>query len=180
MRRAVDVLLSPLVLLVRYIGSTRRHGVDPARDALELALLDHARARGLPVLGICRGAQLMSLAEGGTIVRNLRSLYAERPDLYTVLPRREVAIAEDTRLGHILGARSILVNSLHFQAVDVPGETMRVVAREPSGVAQAVEHRARPFWIGVQWHPEYLPQDERQQRLFEALVDAARAHDPVS
>jgi putative glutamine amidotransferase len=175
MRRALDLILSPFVLLTRQLGSTRGHGVDPARDALELALLDRARARELPVLGICRGAQMMSVAEGGTLLWNLGTLYAERPELYTVLPRREVHIAEASHLRRILGCHALLVNSLHFHAVGDPGANMWVVARDPSGVTQAVEHEERPFWIGVQWHPEYLAQDERQQRLFRALVDAARA-----
>jgi putative glutamine amidotransferase len=173
-RRVLDLLFAPLVLLVRLIAATKRHGIDPGRDALELKLLEHAREHDLPVLGICRGAQLMNLAEGGSLVRDVQTLYDERPQLYTVLPRREVEIVKGSRLHTIVGRTAILVNSLHFHAVKEPAREMRIVAREPSGVPQAIEHASRRFWLGVQWHPEYLPQQENHQRIFEALADAAR------
>jgi putative glutamine amidotransferase len=173
-RRVLDLVLAPLVLLVRWIAATRRHGVDPARDALELALLTYAREHALPVLGICRGLQLMNLAEGGTLLRDVNTLYDERPQLYTVLPRREVSVLEGSVLSGIVGRRSLLVNSLHFHAVGQPARGMRIVACEPSGVPQAVENSARRFWLGVQWHPEYLPQQESHQKIFAALAEAAR------
>jgi putative glutamine amidotransferase len=174
-RRALDLLIAPPLLLFRYLGATRNHAIDPARDRLEGRLIRHARAAGLPVLGICRGAQLMSVAEGGTLAHNLHTMYTERPQLYTALPRREVRVEPGSHLERILDRRAVLVNSLHFHAVDRPGDGMRVVAREPSGVIQAIEHTERPFWIGVQWHPEYLPQQPIHHRLFEALVEAARS-----
>jgi len=173
-RRVLDLLLAPLVLLVRWIAATKRHGVDPARDAMELALLDYAREHDLPVLGICRGSQLMNLAEGGSLMRDVNTLYDERPQLYTVLPRREVTVLDGSVLHGIVGRSSLLVNSLHFHAVREPARGMRIVAREPSGVPQAVENSARRFWLGVQWHPEYLPQQESHQKLFAALAEAAR------
>ena len=173
-RRVLDLLLAPLVLLVRWIAASRRHGVDPARDAMELKLLAYARERALPVLGICRGSQLMNLAEGGTLLRDVNTLYDERPQLYTVLPRREVSVLDGSVLRSIVGRRSLLVNSLHFHAVGEPARGMRIVACEPSGVPQAVENSARRFWLGVQWHPEYLPQQESHQRIFAALAEAAR------
>ncbi len=174
-RRVLDVLFAPLVLLVRLIASTKRHGFDPSRDAMELALLDYARANDLPVLGICRGSQLMNLAEGGSLVRDVDTLYDERPQLYTVLPRREVLVHEDSVLHRIVGRRELLVNSLHFHAVREPGRGFTIVASEPSGVPQAIEHSGRRFYIGVQWHPEYLPQQHSHQQLFRALCEAARA-----
>lgn len=173
-RRMLDLLLAPLVLLVRLVAATKRHGVDPARDTLELKLLEYARERDLPVLGICRGSQLMNLAEGGSLLRDVNTLYDERPQLYTVLPRREVEVLADSVLYRIVGRSSLLVNSLHFHAVREPARGMRIVAREPSGVPQAVENSARRFWLGVQWHPEYLPQQESHQKIFKALAAAAR------
>ncbi len=175
-RRLIDLILAPLVLLVRLLAATRAHGKDPARDQLELSLLERAREYDLPVLGICRGAQLMNLAEGGTLLHDVDTLYHERPQLYTVLPRREVQIAAESRLRCIVGRATLLVNSLHFHAVREPGRGLRIVAREPSGVPQAIEHVSRRFWLGVQWHPEYLPQQQSHQRLFVALTEAAREH----
>jgi putative glutamine amidotransferase len=172
--RLLDFALAPLVLLFRWLGGTRKHGVDRRRDQLELDLLAVARDRKLPVLGICRGAQLMSLFEGGALLRDVHTLYEERTHMYTVLPRREVCLAEGSLLRDAIGCAELLVNSMHFHAVAEPGTDMRVVAREPGGLPQAVEHVTRPFWIGVQWHPEYLPQHDTHQRLFRALVATAR------
>lgn len=173
-RRVIDLLLAPLVLCVRWLGAVRHHGIDQARDVLEAGLIEHAERHGLPVLGICRGAQLMNLVAGGTLLRDVNSLYEERPRLYTVLPRREVEVAADSHLFTIVGRASLLVNSLHYHAVDAPGPGLRVVAREPSGVPQAIERSARPFWIGVQWHPEYLPQQQAHQQLFAELTREAQ------
>lgn len=173
-RRILDLLLAPLVLSVRWLGAVRHHGVDQARDVLEARLIGYAEHHGLPVLGICRGAQLMNLVAGGTLLRDVNNLYEERPRLYTVLPRREVEVAADSHLHAIVGRANLLVNSMHYHAVDAPGPGLRVVAREPSGVPQAIERGARPFWIGVQWHPEYLPQQQAHQQLFTELARAAR------
>jgi putative glutamine amidotransferase len=115
----------------------------------------------------------MNVAEGGTLRKHVQAFYEERPQLYTVLPRREVEIAEGSRLRSVLGQHRILVNSLHFHAVAEPGAGIHIVAREPNGAAQAIEHAARRFWIGVQWHPEYLPQHPIHQQLFAELVRCA-------
>lgn len=174
--RLVGLVLAPVLFVVRGLLAARPHGADAARDRLELGLLDYAEKHDLPVLGICRGAQLMNLSQGGSLLRNVSSFYTERPRLYTTLPRREVRITEGSRLRRALGVSRTRVNSLHFHAVDQPGAEIDIVAREPSGVNQAIEHHNRRFWIGVQWHPEYLPQLRVQQRLFSALVGEARAH----
>ncbi len=173
--RPIDEAIAIFVLALRFVVGLRARRLDGPRDALELSLLEHARSNDVPVLGICRGAQLMNVAEGGTLLWNLKTLYVERPELRTVLPRRDVAIEVGSRLFRVLGTDRLRVNSLHQHAVGDPGPGMRIVARETSGVAQAIEHAARRFWIGVQWHPEYVPQDARHQRLFRALVRASAA-----
>jgi len=167
-------LVAPLVVLLRWLGSQRSHGQDLARDRSELALLAEADARQLPVLGICRGAQLMSVARGGTLLHRIDDLYEERPRLYTALPRRLVRLEQGTLLRTVVGRESLFVNSLHHHAVEVAGTGFRVAAREPEGIVQAVEQTLPVLWWGVQWHPEFLPQSRAQQRLSRYWVDACR------
>ena len=167
-------LIAPLIVLLRWLGSRRSHGQDLARDQSELALLAEADARRLPVLGICRGAQLMSVARGGTLQHRIDELYEERPRLYTALPRRLVRLEQGTLLRRVLGRESLFVNSLHHHAVEVAGTGFRVAAREPEGIVQAVEQRLPVLWWGVQWHPEFLPQSRAQQRLVRYWVDTCR------
>jgi putative glutamine amidotransferase len=129
----------------------------------------------MPTLGICRGAQLMALAEGGTLVRDVASHFVERPQLRTVLARRRVRICEDTMLRDVLEREALLANSLHRDAVREVRRPLQVAAVEPdTGIVQAIEDPGMPFWCGVQWHPEYLPQVAVHQRLFDVLVSRAR------
>jgi putative glutamine amidotransferase len=170
------VLLAPIVFAARRIfeaGTTS--DPDPARDTLERSLLDGALARRIPVLGICRGAQLINVALGGSLHPTLEGFYVEAPQIRTVLPKKRIFVAHGSLLASILGKREARVNALHDQAVESIGRGLVVVARERSGVVQAIEHATLPFVLGVQWHPEYLPQHRRQRAIFDRLVDAARA-----
>lgn len=175
-RLIVDYALAPFIYILRRLFGLSRTsgGPDPARDALELALIERAEKARLPVLGICRGAQLLNIHAGGTLYQDLSGFYTERTDRWTVFPRKAVAIEPRSRLQATLGRARCEVNSLHRQAVDALGDGLAIVARDERGVVQGIEHSSRPFWIGVQWHPEYLPQVPEQRRLFAALVDAAR------
>lgn len=173
--RWLHVLFAPLILLIRWLGSRRGHGVDTARDQLEQRLLVEADRRALPVLGICRGAQLMSVVHGGQLVRDVNTLYEERPRLYTVLPRRRVRLEPGTLMQRVAGCDYALVNSLHHHAVQNVGRGFRVAAREAEGVVQAVERRQPVLWWGVQWHPEYLPQSSLQLELMRFWVGVCRA-----
>ena len=159
-------------LAARKSASTGR---DPDRDALEVELLRAALDAGRPVLGICRGAQLLNVHCGGTLHQELGAFYEETPQVRTVRPLKRVEIAPGSLLARILRTPSCRVNALHNQAVDRLAEDLRIVAREPNGVVQAIEHSELPYLLGVQWHPEYLPQVRRQRRIFEHLVDEARA-----
>lgn len=167
-------LMAPLIVILRWLGSRRSHGQDLARDRSELALLAEAEQRELPVLGICRGAQLLSMARGGTLLRRVDELYEERPRLYTALPRRLVRLEPGSLLRAVLGRELLYVNSLHHHAIELPGEGFRVAAREPAGIVQAVERTLPVLWWGVQWHPEFLPQSRAQQRLSRYWVDVCR------
>ncbi|MEM8665384.1 MAG: gamma-glutamyl-gamma-aminobutyrate hydrolase family protein, partial [Pseudomonadota bacterium] len=150
--------------------------IDPDRDALEHRLCVAAVERGIPVLGICRGAQMLNIALGGSLHAEAFAAYPGSQHYKTVLPRRPVRIVPDTRLAHITGLDRLTVNALHTQAVDRLGAQLRVCARDDGGMVQAIERVSDPFALGVQWHPEHLFYRGDQRRLFRALVGAARAY----
>jgi putative glutamine amidotransferase len=157
--------------------------VCPEQLAFDEALFEAARQRGIPILGICYGMQLMVFATGGVLDAHLPS---DRPDVECHKlqsdARHEISIEGTSRLARILGSRSDQVNSLHQQAVRGAGPRYRVVATSPDGVIEAIERRGDPAesWeLGVQWHPEKLMNQSGElnassDRLFRAFVDACR------
>ena len=173
----LEWLLFPFIWLARGLsGLMLRESPkqDAARDELELRLLREAVERRLPILGICRGAQLVNVCFGGTLHRDLAGFYKEEPETRTILPHKRVLLAPGTRLGRVLERDSRRVNALHRQAIDRLGRGLRVAARDRNGIVQAIEHESLPFVLGVQWHPEYLPQVPEQLALFKALVARAK------
>jgi putative glutamine amidotransferase len=152
--------------------------IDPDRDKLELALLEKALAADMPVLGICRGAQILNVYLGGTLHSDIHEIYHEiyeaAPKMRTVLPRKVITLVEDSNLARILSCNPCRVNALHHQSIDTLGKGLRVVGHDEAGVIQAVETAGAGFIIGVQWHPELLVFSRPQQRLFRALAAAAR------
>jgi putative glutamine amidotransferase len=158
-------------------GALERHPelgpTNAAHDAFELAVARAADAAGLPILGICRGAQALNVARGGTLHQHIAGhRQAELPGR----PTQRVAVAPDSLLAAVTGAGGTLeVNSFHHQAVDVLGAGLRIVARAADGTVEAVEDAARPFVLGVQWHAETLDERPEHGALFAALVAAAGA-----
>ncbi len=149
-------------------------GIDPDRDALELELLKTAKTENLPVLGICRGAQMINIALGGALYADIYDTYEDLPRMRTPLPRKAIRLAPGSHLQRIVGKRRDRVNALHRQAVSRLGEGVRVAARDQYGMVQAIEVPAYRFLLGVQWHPEFMVFDRGQQHLYAALVSAAR------
>ncbi len=166
------------ITLVRKLFSLgHMAGPDPDRDEMEKRLLMYALEKNIPVLGICRGAQFINVHLGGTLHQDISMFYHETPKADTIYPRKNILIDEDSNLHRIIGSSEARVNSLHNQAVDKRGAGVAYVAREPNGVVQALEIAKKEFVIGIQWHPEYLPQIESQQRLFRMLVETAERCD---
>jgi putative glutamine amidotransferase len=156
------------------IGDAGAH-YDPERDALELKIFKAAFAGQLPVLGICRGAQLMNIACGGNLHQDLRPLRELTPNKNTLFRVKEALIEPASKLLDIVGGAPLGVNSLHNQAIDEIAAPFRLAARDRDGFVQAIEHPGREFMIGVQWHPEYLPYAKRQRKLFAAFARAVKS-----
>jgi putative glutamine amidotransferase len=149
--------------------------LDPDRDALERGVLLGAFVTSKPVLGICRGSQMLNIALGGTLHQDAYATYQASDHIRTILPRKTVRPEPETRLAALSGADPMKVNALHTQAVDRLGAGLRVAARDQGGMIQAIERDEEPFALGVQWHPEHLFYAHRQRGIFRALVAAAAA-----
>jgi len=154
---------------------------DEARDALESGIIDDALARNLPLLGICRGAQLLNVRLGGSLFQELKSRRKKTSNHWTVLPFKTLNVEPRTLLADIMGPGRCRINSLHNQAIDRTGQGLRISGTDLDGITQAIEDREREaLLLGVQWHPEFLLLMRRHRALFRALVESARHHCPVS
>jgi putative glutamine amidotransferase len=154
--------------------------VDPERDAFELALYAAARAAGKPVLGVCRGIQVINVAEGGSLHQHLPALgrgvqhsQADRGGR----PHHRVALAADSRLrAGFGGAEAVFVNTYHHQGLDRLGNGLRAVAHADDGLVEAVEGSSGAWLLGVQWHPEMSYAAYTDQRApFRAFLEACNA-----
>jgi gamma-glutamyl-gamma-aminobutyrate hydrolase PuuD len=146
--------------------------VDRARDEFETRLVVAARAHRQPLLGVCRGAQLLNVAHGGT----LRRLDGHRQEGDLTRPSHPVELVEGTRLAATLGTLELDVNSFHSWAPDALGRDLRISGVSADGI-EALEF-AGPWWaIGIQWHLELLD-DQASERLFGGLVAAAGERAP--
>jgi len=150
--------------------------VDERRDRFEIALVRGARAHGVPVLGLCRGLQIMNIALSGDIYQDISSQTESEvghgQQRLDDGPWHKVEIEPDSLLARVLGGGARAVNSFHHQACRRVGEGLQICARSPGdGLIEALEDPAHPFFLGIQWHPEL---DDDAGVLFAAFVNAAR------
>ena len=151
---------------------------DPAREQTDDALLDYAVNTGKPLLAICYGIQSLNVHFGGSLLQDIPSELGtavrhdhedDEPDAF------HQARIEGGSLSGLSGTDAVTVNSSHHQSILQPGRGLTVVARAPDGVIEAVELAGSPSWIvGVQWHPERMPEDTLAQALFGRLIAKAR------
>jgi gamma-glutamyl-gamma-aminobutyrate hydrolase PuuD len=148
-------------------------GVQGERDRGELALLQAALARDMPVLAVCRGSQVLNVALGGDLVQHLPEVVGDEKHKHTPgeYADHDVDVDPDTRLGSLIGDRAP-VKSHHHQGFGRLGEGLRESARAEDGTLEALEDPSRRFALGVLWHPEA----GEDMRLFEALVEESQAY----
>jgi putative glutamine amidotransferase len=147
---------------------------EPRIDALELALVRGADERGLPILGICRGMQVLNVARGGSLHQHLPDVVGKqlrhRQEEHSSIPTHVVKTAPHSTVRAVLGGSPIAVNSFHHQAVRQLGQGLVATAWAPDGTIEAVEELGPRLVLGVQWHAEGL---RAHRPLFELLIDAA-------
>ncbi len=161
-------------------GAERHNKTDKGstdRDSVELALVREFVRDGRPILAICRGAQVLNVALGGTLIQHLPDVSevshrAENSTIYSYLAKHchKVVLEPGSKVGTILGTTEILLNSIHHQAVASPGTGIRVVGRSEDGIAEFIEHCDHPFCVGTQGHPEAMT--GVTDRLWEAFAKA--------
>lgn len=149
------------------------NGVRPERDRAELALLEAALARDMPVLAVCRGSQVLNVALGGDLVQHLPEVVGHERHKHTpgVFADHDVDVLPGTKLQALVGDHAP-VKSHHHQGYGRIGQGLRPAARAEDGTVEAIEDTERRFALGVLWHPE----EGKDAALFEALVDEARRY----
>lgn len=170
-----------------FYGGSAHHTiylVDEERDEFELALARLILLREIPVLGICRGMQILNVASGGDLVVHVPEVYGDRITHRLEHPRRpfqhNIHIEPKTHLASIIKNPTITVVSWHHQAVKTIPPVWRIAAQAEDGLIEAIEHREHPWMLGVQWHPEMSLQLAPHLRLFQALVMSAIYGNPLT
>jgi putative glutamine amidotransferase len=151
--------------------------VNAARDATEAALIEAAKARGKPVLAICRGIQILNVALGGTLVQDISSQWDTKIAHDEDLPRdsrsHEISVEPGSLIAKAVGTERLTVNSFHHQSVKRVADGMRVTARAPDGIIEGLESTDDDWWVmAVQWHPEEMTESPEpwDRGLFKAFA----------
>lgn len=160
--------------------SSKLEEILPERDEYDFILLREAKKRKLPILGICRGCQIINVFEGGTLyqdlsyIKNDREILKHSQDHSPELKTHTAIIENDTKIYKIFGENNIMINSFHHQALKDIAKDYIVSANAKDGVVEAIESTTYPFLVGVQWHPEMMHKYHNDaNKIFKALIDEA-------
>jgi putative glutamine amidotransferase len=157
-----------------YEGETNnKDKIDIKRDQLEIDWVKKALKKTIPLIGICRGAQLINVVSGGSLFQDIRSLRQHTYNRPGLLPTKQVQVSKGSLLASILNTRLLRVNSLHHQSIRMTGANLKVVGWDLDNITQAVESKEDNI-IGLQWHPEYLIYLPSQFAIFRWLVKCTK------
>ncbi|MEQ8516828.1 MAG: type 1 glutamine amidotransferase [Chromatocurvus sp.] len=148
---------------------------DKARDALEIRWIQYALENNKPLLGICRGAQLINVVLGGNLHQDIRKMRQKTHNRPGLLPTKTVTLLPHSQIALTCESQRLRVNRLHHQALRESGKGLKVVGRDLDNLVQAVESSSGRQILGVQWHPEYLFYLPAQRALFRWLVSQKKA-----
>ena len=160
----------PMELMNRLSTSSN----DKDRDDMEIKFIHHALDHNIPILGICRGHQLLNAELGGSMYESTLPLLQNEARIRSPFPRKKVLYtANNSLISKIAGDDPLKVNSIHSQAVAKPAEELKVTAKEEAGITQVLESKKSDKVLGVQWHPEYLFYMKAHRNIFSWLVKEA-------
>lgn len=151
---------------------------DLARDEMEASWAKAAFEHGIPMMGVCRGMQMMNVYAGGTLYPDLSDFEEHYPTSFIdrIFYRKPIRVGDASILYKLTGRKTLSVNSIHTQAVEKIGGEFHAIAQEHNGLIQAIEHKEHPFALGIQFHPEFLVYRKFARDIFKGFVEAARAH----
>lgn len=150
--------------------------IDTKRDIFELALCKKALKKNIPVLGICRGSQILNVALGGNIIQDIKSNIKHMQYAPKNEETHSIIVVKNSILWHILNKNKITVNSFHHQSVGGVGENVIISAKSIDGVTEAIESPNYNFVLGVQWHPEHLLDIEEHSNIFKTFMQKSEKY----
>jgi putative glutamine amidotransferase len=168
------LLFFPFVQLYKEAFAIGSCEVNDHRDEMEFGLFKAAREQGIPIMGICRGMQLMNVALEGSLYHDLKSLSQAVKHKQSLWPSKKITVETGSLLAKLLGGTTCTINSLHNQGVDDLGKGLMITARDEDGFVQALEFKDHACCFGVQWHPEYMPFNLRQRHLLQQFIASTR------
>lgn len=161
---------------MEFISRFSKTKYDPPRDEMEKQFITYALSHSKPLLGICRGHQLLNSILGGTMFTSTLDVLRDRKRIRSIFPRKDVIYTkEDSLIHEIAGDDPLPVNAIHSQAVAKTGHSLQQTAVEKSGITQVIETTDDRPVLGVQWHPEYLPYLRAHRAIFTWLINEAKA-----